>query len=47
MSTFKDLSVKKLTLDLENPRIKRFVEKYGTTPTAEQVSLALGAGSPE
>jgi hypothetical protein len=32
-------------LDLDNPRIKRFVEKYGSNPTAEQIALALGAGS--
>jgi len=47
MPTFQTLQIKKLTLDLENPRIRRFIEKYGKAPTAEQISLALGVGSPD
>jgi hypothetical protein len=33
-----------IRLDVENPRIKRFLEMYGPNPTPEQIHLALGAG---
>ncbi len=36
--------IKDIQLDVENPRIKRFLEMYGTKPTPEQIHLALGAG---
>ena len=42
---FEMLPVKKLQLDLKNPRIARWLEMYPETPTAEQIALALGAGS--
>jgi hypothetical protein len=35
--------VKDIELDLENPRIRKFLEIYGGTPTTEQIYLALGA----
>lgn len=47
MPNYTYLDIYKIILDIENPRIKRFVEKYGSTPSAEQLALALGAGSPE
>jgi len=47
MAQYQNLSIYDLTLDLSNPRIRRFLEKYGSSPTAEQISLALGAGTPE
>lgn len=34
-----------LELDITNPRIRKWIEIYGSTPTAEQLYLALGAGS--
>lgn len=34
-----------LELDIENPRIRKWVEIYGDNPTPEQIYLALGAGS--
>ncbi|TAL38635.1 MAG: hypothetical protein EPN93_03940 [Spirochaetes bacterium] len=46
MPTLKLLEVDKLLLDVANPRIARLIEKYGTNPTADQINLALGAGSP-
>ena len=42
---FEMLPVEKLLLDLKNPRIARWLEMYGDPPTAEQIALALGAGS--
>ena len=39
------IPVEKLKLDINNPRIRKWVEIYGTEPTAEQLYLALGAGS--
>jgi len=46
MATFEFLPVDSLTLDIENPRISRIVEKYGNEPTPDQIYLALGAGAP-
>jgi hypothetical protein len=46
-SQFEILPVKKLVLDLENPRIAQWISIYGSSPTAEQIALALGAGSSE
>lgn len=37
--------IEKLELDIENPRIRKWVEIYGDKPTADQLYLALGAGS--
>jgi hypothetical protein len=37
-------AIKDIELDVNNPRIKRFVEMYGPKPTPEQIHLALGAG---
>lgn len=37
--------IDKLELDIENPRIRKWVEMYGDKPTPEQLYLALGAGS--
>lgn len=36
--------IKDIELDVNNPRIKRFLEMYGPNPTPEQIHLALGAG---
>jgi hypothetical protein len=38
------LNVDDIQLDLANPRIAKWIEMYGPEPTAEQISLALGAG---
>lgn len=40
-----DLSVDDLELDVSNPRIRKWVEMYGSNPTPDQIYLALGAGS--
>lgn len=37
--------VDQLELDTQNPRIRKWIEMYGDKPTAEQLYLALGAGS--
>ena len=39
------LSVDNIELDLKNPRIAKWVEMYGDNISAEQMALALGAGS--
>lgn len=39
------VSVADLDLDIENPRIRKWVEMYGDKPTPMQLYLALGAGS--
>ena len=39
------LPIDLLDLDTENPRIRKWIEQYGNTPTFEQMLLALGAGS--
>ena len=38
------LSINEVDLDLNNPRIRRFLEIYDGTPNAEQIALALGFG---
>ena len=38
------LDVKAIQLDLSNPRISQYIEMYGGEISAEQMSLALGAG---
>ena len=43
-SKFLKLPIEKLELDISNPRIAKFIEMYGDDITAEQMSLALGAG---
>ncbi len=47
MPTYANLDIYKLVLDLENPRIKRFVEQYKRPPKASDIYMALGAGTPE
>jgi hypothetical protein len=42
--TYELLDVRTLELDLSNPRIAQYVEMYGDDISAEQMSLALGAG---
>jgi hypothetical protein len=37
--------VEQLELDIQNPRIRKWIEMYGDQPTPEQLYLALGAGS--
>jgi hypothetical protein len=44
-SQFEILPVETLQLDTENPRIAQWISIYGESPTAEQIALALGAGS--
>lgn len=44
MGTLQSLPVDKIQQDLTNPRISKFLEPYGESPTAEQIYLALGAG---
>ena len=34
-----------IELDRSNPRIRKFLEMYGSEPTSEQIFLALGAGN--
>jgi hypothetical protein len=46
MPILKMLAVDDVLLDVGNPRIARVLEKYGDTPNAEQINLALGGGSP-
>ena len=36
--------IENLELDIENPRIRKWVEMYGDKPTADQLYMALGAG---
>ena len=43
-SVFEWIPVDDLELDVENPRIAKFVEMYPGKITAEGMSLALGAG---
>jgi hypothetical protein len=43
-SCYQNLSITKIELDLQNPRIAKFIEMYGKDINAEQMSLALGAG---
>lgn len=43
-STFMRLPLEGVELDITNPRIAKFIEMYGGDITAEQMSLALGAG---
>ena len=42
---FQLIPVQDLELDLNNPRIARWIEIYGETPNSEQIALALGAGT--
>ncbi|MBP7052168.1 MAG: ParB N-terminal domain-containing protein [Phycisphaerae bacterium] len=44
-SRFELLPVEDLQLDFDNPRIAQWIKIYGEPPTAEQIALALGAGS--
>ena len=39
------LPVHQLQLDTTNPRIRKWIEMYGDSPSAEQIHLALGAGA--
>ena len=38
------LGIDEVELDLNNPRIRRFLEIYEGTPNAEQIAMALGMG---
>lgn len=42
---FEKLSIDKITLDLENPRIAKWLEMYKDDPPVEQIALALRTGS--
>jgi hypothetical protein len=44
-SGFELLPVDQLDLDVKNPRIARWLEMYKEPPNAEQIALALGAGT--
>src|SRR3989338_3799973 len=39
------LPVDQLELDIQNPRIRKWIEMYGDNPNPSQLYLALGAGS--
>lgn len=43
-ATFMLLPIMEISLDAQNPRIALWIEMYGDKITAEQMSLALGAG---
>lgn len=44
-SHFELLSIEEIELDLKNPRIAKWLEMYGESPTAEQIALALSSGA--
>ncbi|HLB73769.1 MAG TPA: ParB N-terminal domain-containing protein [Sedimentisphaerales bacterium] len=44
-SRFELLSIDEIELDLKNPRIAKWLEMYGESPTAEQIALALSSGA--
>jgi len=44
VSKFVRLPLETIEMDITNPRIAKFIEMYGGDITAEQMSLALGAG---
>lgn len=43
--TYETIPVEEIELDHSNPRIRKFLEMYGDSPTPEQIFLALGAGN--
>jgi len=43
--SYQILPVDQLELDTTNPRIRKWIEMYGDTPSAEQIHLALGVGA--
>ena len=43
--TFQVIPIKEIELDLENPRVRKFLEYYTGEITPEAVGMALGAGS--
>lgn len=43
-SSLNYLGIDAINLDMNNPRISKWVEMYGANPTAEQIALALGVG---
>ncbi len=45
--TYELVPINYLELDIENPRIKKWIEMYGPNVTEEQMALALGAGTRE
>lgn len=45
-STYEELGIELIELDLQNPRIARFLEMYGKVDS-EAISLALGGGASE
>jgi len=44
MGVHKLIPIDEIDLDLGNPRIARFLEIYGTTPSAQQIAFALREG---
>lgn len=42
---FEHLNVNEIVLDVNNPRIAKWIEIYGDNPSADQIALALGAGA--
>lgn len=47
MAIYQIIKIAELTLDIENPRIARLIEKFGQHPSEEQMFLALHGGAPE
>lgn len=47
MPSYANLNIYQLILDLENPRIKKYLEIYKQPPTDSNIYIALGAGTPE
>ena len=43
-SEHKRMNINELELDVDNPRIRRFLEIYDGEPSAEQMAIALGFG---
>lgn len=44
ISSLDYLEINTINLDMNNPRITKWIEMYGANPTAEQIALALGVG---
>ncbi len=43
--TFQTVPIDEIEIDLSNPRIARWLEIHGETPSAEEIALALGSGT--
>jgi len=46
-STYEELSIESIELDLQNPRIARFIDMYKGKIDSESISMALGGGTSE